>query len=478
MKIKIFRIDKVYYKFIVLVCVLCIGTNTYSDSSVHELTIEELLQSVNANYPQVIAARLQVVKSKGDYLSALGEFDPKIRSKLRQLPVGGYISKYNNNELDVPTLFNGLKLFGGYRVGVGDFPIYYQNYLTNNKGEYRAGLSLPLLKDRIIDSPRSELLTKKETIAINQQDVISTKLAVFHEAINAYWIWVQAGMQLKVLKDILALAEIRQKALEKQVQLGDLANIAAVENKQIIMQRKQWVNRAQMDLDQAAINLSLYYRNKDGTLILPSENILPAKIPTFRPNIVNSGEIEQQIKVHPDLCKLERYYRIVEIKHQLARNELLPSLDTTAFASKQYGIDGYPLLLPQAVQLGVRFKFPIYQRVARGKVISAKSELRQVLTKRQFIHNKLTNSLNNLWVTLRTFEKQVNLLEEELGLAKKVAGAERSNFFAGGGSIFLINQREQKVAEVNLNLIAAKINLQKTQNLIKYYASTNITKLG
>jgi len=462
----------ILWRICALIILILLSFETRADNFERELTLDTLLRSVNVSYPQIIAARLQVTKSRGEYMSALGQFDPKVRSRLRQLPVGGYVSKYNNSELDVPTLYNGLKLFGGYRVGVGDFPIYYQNYLTNNKGEYRAGLSLPLLKDRLIDAERSKLLTKKETIALNQQEVFATKLAVYHEAIKAYWSWVQAGMQLKVLIDILNLAEVRQKAMEEQVKLGDLANMAVIENKQIVMQRKQWVNRAEMDLEQAAIDLSLYYRTSDGTQILPTKNVLPLKVPSYKPNIIKNSDIEQQLKKHPDLSKLDRYYRIIQVKYQLAKNELLPSLDTTAFASKQYGVDGYPLLLPQAVQLGVRFKFPIYLRTARGKVISATSELRQVVTKKKFLYDQLRNQLNNLWVSLRTYQKQVGLIEEELRLAKQVARAEQMNFFAGGSSIFLVNQREQVAAGVDLNLISAKINLQKTQSLIKYYAST------
>ena len=468
------KVVVVWLKVLLFFTVLIFNESLHAEVGDRELSLEALLRTVNTSYPQIIAARLQVAKSRGDYISALGQFDPNIRVKTRQLPVGGYISKYANNELDVPTLFNGLRFFGGYRIGVGDFPIYYQNFLTNNKGEYRAGMSLPLLKDRLIDNPRTLLMTRTETIALNKQEVISTKLSVYHEAIRAYWAWVQAGLQLKVLTEMLKLAEVRQEALEKQANLGDLAQIAVIENKQHIMQRRQWVNRGEMALEQTAIALSLYYRTIGGDQIIPSKHTLPRSVRTFKPNVLRTSDVQEQLKRHPDLCKLERYYRIVQLKYNLAKNELLPSLDTTAFASKQYGVDGYPLLLPQAVQIGVRFKFPIYQRVARGKVISTTSELRQVVTRKKFVYDQLSNQLENMWVTFRTYQKQVGLVEEELKLALKVASAERKRFFAGGSSIFLINQREQTATEVNLNLIAAEVNLQRTQALIKYFASTRI----
>ena len=180
--------------------ILFFDSNVCAEIDSRELTLENLLRTVNTSYPQIIAARLQVAKSRGDFISALGQFDPNIRVKTRQLPVGGYISKYANNELDIPTLFNGLRLFGGYRIGVGSFPVYYENFLTNNKGEYRAGISLPLLKNRQIDIPRTQLLTRTETIALNKQEVISTKLSVYHDAIRAYWNWVQAGLPAQSFK--------------------------------------------------------------------------------------------------------------------------------------------------------------------------------------------------------------------------------------------------------------------------------------
>ncbi|MDF1757321.1 MAG: TolC family protein [Legionellaceae bacterium] len=452
-----------------------ISINGYADDD-RTLSLEELLRTVNSNYPQIIAARLQVVKAKGDYISALGKFDPNIRVKTRHLPVGGYISKYANNEIDVPTLINGLKFFGGYRIGVGEFPIYYQNYLTNSKGEYRAGLSLPLMRDRLIDTDRTNLFTRTETIAINKHEVTSTKLSVYQDAIKAYWDWTRAGLQLKVLIKMLKLAEFRQRALERQAKLGDLPQIALVENKQIIMQRKQWVNKGRMALEQAAVGLSLYYRTQDGSPMIPSKRKLLRKIPSYKPNSMKSSyQIEQQLKRHPDLCKLERYLRIVKLKQNLAKNELLPNLDATAFASKQYGTNGYPLLLPQAAQIGVRFKFPVYQRVARGKVISTTSELKQVATKKKFLYEQLSTQLNSLWISLRTFQRQVDLMEEELSLAEQVAAAERTNFLAGGSSVFLINQREQTTVEISLNLIAAQTSLQQAQGLIKFFSSTKLS---
>ena len=185
-------------------------------------------------------------------------------------------------------------------------------------------------------------------------------------------------------------------------------------------------------------------------------------------------DVNLELLKHPSLCKLERYYGIVKLKQTLAKNELLPNLDATAFTSKQYGTGGYVRLLPQATQIGLNFKFPIYQRQARGKVISTTSELKQVLTQKKFLYEQLTNRLSSLWISLNRYQKQIRLIQHELALATQVANAERRKFYAGDSTLFLVNQREQTTTEVRLDLISSEINLQQTQSLIQFFASTRI----
>jgi outer membrane protein TolC len=91
-----------------------------------------------------------------------------------------------------------------------------------------------------------------------------------------------------------------------------------------------------------------------------------------------------QLKQHPAFKKLQNYSNIIKLKENLAKNELLPNLDATTYAFKQNGSGGYPLLIPQAAMVGVSFKFPLFQREAKGKLISARNELQQITTEKNF----------------------------------------------------------------------------------------------
>ncbi len=437
------------------------------------LKIEDILRSVSRCYPQIKIARLEVNKTKGEYLSALGKFDPSLALKTASLPVGGYISNLGETEINIPTYYNGVKLFGGYRNGQGDWPIYYQNNLTNSGGEYRAGLSLPLLRDRLIDKERAGLLTQAETIRMKQQDAAVTKINVYHGAIKAYWQWVQAGLQVETFKELQVLAKTRQKAIVKQANQGDLPTLAIAENMQQIIQREQLLNQGNMILEQAKINLSLYYRDKHGNTKAPLDSELPSDV-LEQPSRLADGLT--QLRQHPALKKLQNYSNIIKLKQNLAKNELLPNLDATGYTFKQNGTGGYPLLIPQAAMVGVSFKFPIFQREAKGKLISARSELQQITTEKKFLFDQLKNQLANLYIGIKMYHHQVYLLEREINLAKKVQNGETKKFYEGDSTLFLVNQREQATAQVRLNSINAKVKLAEMIDLARFFSSTESQK--
>nr|WP_244946945.1 TolC family protein [Legionella israelensis] len=366
-----------------------------------------------------------------------------------------------------------MKFFAGYRNGQGDWPIYYQNYLTNSGGEYRAGLSFPLLRDRLIDKERTELLTKAETICIKKIDAEMTKINIYQETVKAYWQWVEAGLQLKMYNELLQLARLRQEAIEKRANEGDLPKLAIAENMQQIVQREQLRNQGQMAFQQAAIQLSLYYRNKEGKPEIPFES----KLPTFLPKrSLIQPQIFSQLKKHPAIKRLQVYKKIVKLKLGLAQNELLPNLDATVSTFKQYGSGGDPLLIPQAAMVGVTFKLPLYRNEAKGKVISAQSELQQIETEVKFLYERLKNELSRLFIGIKLYQQQVHLLEKELILARQLQIAETKKFHAGDSTLFLVNQREQAAAQVELNWNNAKIKLLVMNDLVRFFSQPFIKK--
>lgn len=435
-----------------------------------DLALRDVLRSVNRHYPEILAARQNVLKAHGELISAWGAFDPSLQSQSRNLPMGGYQSNALDTEISLPTLTQGLRLFAGYRIGQGDYPVYYQNYLTNSGGEYRAGLSLPLLRDGNIDRQRTELINRKTMLHVRNQEVGALKLMVYQDTIHHYWRWVEAGITLDIFQQLLKLAKMRQEALVTQAKQGDLAQLSVTENQQIILQRQQLVVQARMELDKAAVALSIFYRGKTGKPIVPSTNLLP-KLPNPNHALISKTIIQahERVRQHPQIKRLYGLSKIAAQERRLAQNTLLPQLDALAFTSKQYGTDGYPLLLPQAAQIGIRFLFPLYQREAKGKLLSATSDLHRLTIEQRFVLEKLQNQLGQLSIGLRRLYKQHQLLSNELIMALAVQRGEFKKFQSGDSSIFLVNQREQITTQTKLNLARTAIFWWETWSLINFF---------
>lgn len=438
-------------------------------SEQNKLSLDKVLHSVTRYYPKIRIARLEITKAQGAHLSALGKFDPSLDATTRSQPVGGYINNYGDTQLNVPTFYNGVTLFAGYRNGNGNWPIYYQNYLTNSGGEYRAGLSLPLLRDRLIDKERTNLLTTAESIEMKKHDAEAVKIKIYQETIKAYWQWVEAGLQLKTFRQLLKLARKRQRAIEQQANQGDLPQLAITENLQQIIQREQLLNQGMMIFEQAGINLSLYYRDEKGVPKVPMEKSLPSHV------LMQPRQLAQSISrltQHPSLRKLQNYSRIIRLKRDLAQNELLPNLDATAYTFKQYGSGGYPALIPEAAFVGVSFKFPVLQREAKGNLIRTQSELDQIRTEKKFMYEQLKNELTNLFIGVKRVHQQVILLQKEYHLALKVQQGEAKKFYEGDSTLFLVNQREQATTQVKLNWINAQVQQEELKDLVRFFSST------
>ncbi|VEG92486.1 TolC family protein [Legionella spiritensis] len=456
-------------RLILLIPLILFSLNCFPKSS-QPLMLDDVIQSINYFYPQILIARLEIIKSEGNYVNALGKFDPNLDVNTQSQPVGGYINNYADALFNIPTFYNGIQLFGGYRIGRGDWPVYYQNYLTNSGGEYRAGISMPLLRNREIDKTRVDVFTQEETIHMTQHDAAATKIRIYQEGIKVYWRWVEAGLQLRTLNHLLNLAKKRQNAIIQQAKQGALPKLSIAENLQLIVQREQLVNQGKMVFAQAGINLSLFYRDAKGNPLKAKANQLPESFSTLP---IQPNNIMLKLKNHPILCKLNNYSKIVKLKYNLAKNELLPNLDATAYTFKQYGTGGDPLWLPQGAMIGVNLKFPIFQREARGKLISAASELQQIRSQKKFTYEQLYNEFSNLLIAIKIYRQQVILLKKELHLARKVENGETKKFYAGDSTLFLVNQREQTSAQVKLNWINARVNLNESIDVARYFLPKN-----
>ena len=454
-----------YSRALSLLMFVCFG-NTVGAST---LQLDDVLASTKKHFPELKAAFYEVEKAQAAYLSAQGRFDPMLHVYNRSTPLGGYQNNYVNNEIIIPTLFNGLTLFTGYRLGQGDFQIWDQYHLTNSSGEFKAGFDIPLLRNSMIDENRAQLVSKNEYICIQKAAETNTLLQSYQQAIALYWAWVNAGKKIEIYEGLLNLAKTRQQAVEKRVKEGDVASIDAVENQQFIIQRQQLLNQAKLTFKQASINLSLFYRDECGRSLRPSRTDLPSyeeiKVDIHRhhrkPN-------QKDLDYHPGLEQLRHINKINTILLQLYENQLMPELNLRAYTAKDNG-SGDPKKNPTEARIGLNLKFPLYQREAKGLVIQTKAEIKRVDAKYQLFKDKLEQSLSRLVISSKMLLKQYRLALEQLKLAKQVQVAESKRFKAGGSSLFLVNQWEQNTVQTQIVVLDDLTNYLQQVDLLSHF---------
>ncbi len=252
------------------------------------LQLQTVIVSVQESYPLLVSALLERRIADGKQLSAWGEFDLDVKAFGIAAPEGYYQTYRNGIGLSQP-IFSGGYLYGGYKIGDGNFEPWYGERETNEGGEFAAGFGLPLLGNRSIDK-RREALFKAELGRQAVEPAIRAQLLEFVRlSSQAYWSWVAAGQTLESQRELLKLAQARVNQIEQRVSAGDLGRIARINNDQLIASRETKVIESQRKLQAAAIKLSLFLRGRNGQPIIPNESQLPNAFPRTRPPILSSS---------------------------------------------------------------------------------------------------------------------------------------------------------------------------------------------
>ncbi len=440
---------------------LCLSFFACPGYAFSTLTLKDVLSSTQKHFPLIAAAEQSIIMAHGQLQIAKGAFDPAIHSQLRGTPSGGYENVYDDNTVSQPLPFANSEVYARYRIGRGDWPSYYQNYLTNDNGEFDLGVAFSLLRDFSIDPRRAGLQTAKLNVLLQTEKTRRIKIDTYREAGMAYWRWVAAAKKMQLIRRLLHLAQLRQKALIRSHRLGDAAQIEVVENQRFILQRSASLIEAKLIYKQATEFLSLYYRNKKGHPLIARINQVPKQLPIILKNKDLNAQQQQLFKLmmkhNPALSVLKHKTDIQIIHYKLARNELLPKLDATASTEQQYGDDGDPLLTRRAYNLGLKFSVDFPRNIAKGRTLKARAKIFALQQQLTFAKQQLKVEFVNEFNQLENDRQQVEILNNELKLAKKIERAEVVKFKEGDSSLFLVNQREQTTFTTQLDALDATI---------------------
>lgn len=436
-----------------------------SDRVSAELQLEQVLRSSLDHFPAIQAAVQETLIRQGRVTGALGAFDLALEQNAK-LRGGYYDGRTLDNRLVKPLPLANATTFAGYRVSNDDFPVYEDEYVTNDGGEFNLGIVFSLWRDRGIDPRRFEVAAARLGAQEAELDLALARITTQRNATRAYWAWVVAGKRLAVYRGLVELAEQRVRAFERRAEAGDIATINLVENRQNLLRRQALATDQQRDFDARAIELSLYLRDARGDPLLPDDDALPAAVSDTTVRVADADVlIEAVLAVRPELARLDTQRAIERKRLALAENELMPRVDLGIKGAHDLG-DGARSRQGFEAIIDLTVSIPLERRRGEGRVAETRARLDQLGFERALAEQRLGNEIRKLGTTINAMRELVALTGDEAEQAETMEQAERERFAAGASDFFLVNLREERSADAHIRHLDARLRyLQSVADL-------------
>jgi len=442
------------------------------------LQLEEVLVSAERSYPPFLAYIQERLIAAGNFRSAEGAFDLNLNMDARNWGLGYYKRNVFDVFFEQPTTLWGTKLFAGYRLGIGDWPIYYQYLQTNQGGAYVTGMDVPLLRGGRIDPKRAKLYQAQLERQKVEPAISKQRIELFKNASKAYWNWVAAGQTYLVLESLLKLAELRTRFLDRQVQLGVGSPIELTDNQRVVLSRENFLIAANRQLQVAALELSLYLRDGTGFPMIPDARRLPNQFPPTPSPVPDAfpEDLQVSLRLRPELRVLQLEYRKAGNDLDLAKNNTLPAMNFYVYGEQNVG-PPVPLQNkgPYILETSILFDVPLQRRVARGRVLAVDAELRQAQLRIQFARDRITADVKLAMANLQAADQQRTRYRQNVELNLRLQQAEQRRFNLGATTVLFLTFREQFTADAKVAAIEAESKYQAA--LAEYRAALGIDAL-
>lgn len=429
------------------------------------LTLPQVLDSVGRSFPLLLAIQEQQAIATGTRLAAEGLFDLNLRSS------------FNNNEgsfgntrfdlaLEQPVPLGGTSFFAGYRIGVGDFPVYQLDRKTASQGEYRAGFQVPLLRDGPIDRRRAVLRQAQIAEQLADPVIRRNRLDFFRAAARAYWAWVGAGEQYRIAKALFDTTDELQRFLEGRLKLGNETQVNVERNRQVLLERNNILVAAERGYQRAAYDLSLYYRDANGDPVLPRPDQLPPDFYTTDPVPVGLGtkdaDVVAALEARPELDRFRLEKAAVAVDIQLAQNQFYPALNVGASVTRDSGpskpsFTGFGIFQSDATGANVfaTFDLPLQRRGARGDVLRHQARLRQLLLNEEWAQNVIRNEVLDALADMDLAYERLTTARREQTVADQVVRFDFTRVQQGGVDVLALNIRQFQAAQARARVAGA-----------------------
>lgn len=435
------------------------------------LSLNEVLAWIDRSHPLLQGAGTEKVAARGKMLRALGAFEPSL---VNDMELERFIDK-NKPDLGTQTVgFNdtffdfrhqsGIRGSAGVRQSIGEALIPDLGF-NNNKQQLLLGGFMPLLRGLMINPENAEL--QRSGLADPRADVeiAQTRQDLFLAAASQYWEWVAAWKLADVQQRALKVADDRFNQIEGRAKKGLSAPLDAVEANQEVQRRKEILIGATRTVEQEQYKLSLFLWENGAPMSPAGARVpdFPKAVPLPLPETVKADKLAAR-SARPEVLAVGIEAKLNNIDLQLAKNNLLPSLDLEAAPSRT----PEKFVLGLGYRFGAEFKMPFLQRKARGEALEAQGKADRLVLTQRFREQQVIVDVDNALSAVERAKQRIDAALQSLQLAKTLEEGERFRFSLGATSVLFVNLRERNAVDSENQWIRAVADYQRALALYQW----------
>ncbi|MBX9782950.1 MAG: TolC family protein [Chitinophagaceae bacterium] len=455
-------IQKIFFSLILFFSSLC----TQAQDTIRILKEDEFLSIVRTNHPVAKQGGLLIDMARAQLQTIRGEFDPMLYYSNEQKTFDGknYFN-LTNAELAIPTWF-GVEVYGGIENNFGDF---VNTQTTAGRSSY-AGVSVPLLKDLILDKRRAALKQGQLFMQQSQWERRNVINDLLLDAYVAYWDWAKNYQVLLVLENTIRINQFRYELVKISFQQGDRAAVDTTEALAQLQAFQQMREEAFLKFRKSSLELSTFLWLQNNQPAYISERVIPDTLwakQNFNTYNVNklSEWLTQTTSNHPKLQMIDFKLQALEVERRLKFQSLLPKADMKYnFLQRGYNVLGGSNynFFENNYKFGFNVAIPIPNRSGFGQYRAAKIKIQSTSLERGLTQFELENKVRYYYNEVLNLQTQIRIYEDAYLNYVRLFDAEQLKFSLGETTLFFLNTRENKALEALQKLLELKVKFYQS----------------
>jgi outer membrane protein TolC len=439
------------------------------------LSVNEVLAWIDRSHPLLKGAGTEKISARGKMLKALGAFEPNLVNDTeieRFVPSSGPEDSrsvgFNDTFFEArhPWGFRGM---AGIRHVLGGPARIPDLAFNNNNDQFLIGGFFPLLRGLMVNPENAELQRSELADPRAEVKISQTRQDLFLAAATQFWDWVAAVKFADIQRRAMLVADDRYKQVEGRAKAGAVAPLDVVEAGQEVQRRREVYIAAQRAIEQEQYRLSMFLWENHAPTTPPLERApdFPPQTITPTPETVLADKRLAKMD-RPEIREIDIEAKINNIDLELAKNNLLPSLDAEAAPART----PEKFVLGLGYRFGLELRIPLLQRRGRGEVLEAQAQADRLVLVQKFREQQVVVDVDNALSAIERGKERVAVAAESLKMAKTLEEGERFRFSLGATSVLFVNLRERNSVDSEIQLVRAKADYQKALALYQWARGT------